>query len=118
MVLICDEIVHMIKSVMTGIKVTEETLALDVIKEVGYGGQFLDHDHTAEHFRGELFFPNLFKRQSVTQWRESGGRTILEVAHDRVQHIIAKAEPVALPQGADEALTNVFRWAIEELEGE
>jgi trimethylamine--corrinoid protein Co-methyltransferase len=117
MVLICDEIVHMIKCVMGGITVTDETLALDVIKEVGHGGQFLDHDHTARHFRKELFFPILFKRQSVTEWRELGGRNILEVAHDHVQHIIATAEPVGLPQGADEALERVFHQATEELEG-
>jgi trimethylamine--corrinoid protein Co-methyltransferase len=117
MVLICDEIVHMIKCVMVGITVTDETLALDVIEEVGHGGQFLDHDHTARHFREELFFPNLFKRQSVAQWMESGGRNILEVAHDRVQQIKEITGPIELPKGADEALERVFHRAIGELEG-
>jgi len=45
MLVICDEIAHMIKRVLAGISVTDDTLALDVIREVGPGGHFLDHDH-------------------------------------------------------------------------
>ncbi len=36
--------------------VTEETAALDVIREVGPGGSFLNHPHTAKNFRSQLFF--------------------------------------------------------------
>ena len=104
MVVICDEMVHMIKRVLAGISVTDESLAVDLIKEVGHGGNFLTTDHTARLFRKELFFPVLFNRQSVEKWKEKGSKQIVDVAHERVQEILAGAGPVRLPQGADDAL--------------
>jgi trimethylamine--corrinoid protein Co-methyltransferase len=116
MLLICDEIVHMIKKYIGGINVTEESLALDVIKEVGHTGNYLTHDHTARWFRKELFFPVLFRRQSIDQWIAGGARPILDVAHERVQKILAGAEDSLLPDGADEELERVLFQAVQELE--
>ena len=44
------------RAFMRNFAVTEETAALDVIREVSPGGSFLSHPHTAKHFRGQLFF--------------------------------------------------------------
>ena len=63
-VVICDEIARMIKHVLRGIVVDDETLALDVIREAGFGGSFLGADHTVRHFRKELYFPFLFQRKT------------------------------------------------------
>ena len=45
------------------LRVDDETLALDLVDEVGPGGQFLTTAHTAEHFREELFLSPLFPDQ-------------------------------------------------------
>jgi len=116
MVVICDELVHMVKRVLAGISVNDDTLALDVIREVGHGGSFLEHDHTVRHFRRELFFPTLFRRQTIGQWVDSGGKMVHEVAHERVKEILAEAGPVTLPPGADDALERALRRAIRETE--
>jgi trimethylamine--corrinoid protein Co-methyltransferase len=109
MVVICDELVHMIKRILSGIAVTDETLAVDVIRKVGHGGSYLSENHTFEFFRQELFFPRLFRRQTIDQWVNSGGKMIHEVAHERVKEILAKAGPVELPPGADAELERVLR---------
>jgi len=114
MLAICDEIAYMVKRVLAGITVDDETLALDVIADVGHGGHFLDTDHTLRFFRQELFFPVLFRRQSIEQWQQGGSRTITEVAAERVQAILAHAGPVALPAGADAELARVLRQATDE----
>jgi trimethylamine--corrinoid protein Co-methyltransferase len=114
MVVICDELVHMIKRVLAGITIDDDTLAVDVIREVGYGGSFLQHEHTARYFRQELYFPNLFRRQTIDQWQKSGGKMIHEVAHERVQDILAKAGPVPLLPGADAELERALRKATQE----
>lgn len=111
MVVICDELVNMIKRVLDGITISDETLALDVIREVGHGGNYLMHEHTARLFRQELYFPSLFPRQTVDQWEESGGKMSHEVAHERVLEILSEAGPVALPPGADEALEQALNRA-------
>lgn len=116
MLLICDEMVHMVKRVMAGIHVNDETLALDVIKEVAPGGEFLSHPHTARLFRKELFFPVLFRRQSIDQWLESGARPIVDIAHEQVRTILDEATPASLPEGADVQLERTLRDAIRELD--
>ena len=113
MVVICDELVHMIKRVLAGISITNDTLAVDVIREVGHGGSFLQHEHTMRYFRQELFFPNLFRRQTIDQWMKSGGKMIHEVAHERVQDILAKAGPVPLPPGADAELERALHMTTK-----
>jgi trimethylamine--corrinoid protein Co-methyltransferase len=118
MVVICDEIVHMVKHILGGISVSEDTLAVDVIKEVGPGGHFLDHVHTAQHFRQEMFFPVLFKRQSIDGWIEKGAKSMLEVAHEKVEAILAEAGPVTLPEGAEAELERVLEKAIREIKEE
>jgi trimethylamine--corrinoid protein Co-methyltransferase len=114
MVVICDELVHMIKRILSGIAVTDETLAVDVIRKVGHGGNYLQEDHTVKFFRQELFFPHLFRRQTIDQWLNSGGKMIHEVAHERVMEILAKTGPVELPHGADAELERALRSAVKE----
>lgn len=113
--LICDEMAHMVKRVLAGFTVDDETLALEVVRRVGHGGDFLTDAHTLAHFRQELFFPVLFRRQSVEQWVERGARAAADVAHQRVQDILATSAPIALPSGADEALAHALAKATGEV---
>ena len=114
MVVICDQIVDMIRRVMDGITINDDTLAVDVIREVGYGGSYLDQDHTVQHFRQEMFFPRLFARQTIDQWNQAGSKMIHQVAHERVLEILDEAGPVELPPGADDELERALRKAVEE----
>jgi trimethylamine--corrinoid protein Co-methyltransferase len=113
-VVICDEFARMIKRILAGVAVDDDTLAVDAIREAGYGGSFLGMDHTVRHFRKELYFPLLFKRQTIEQWLEGGSRTAYEVAHDKVGEILAKAQPVPLPPSVDAALEQALERAIRE----
>jgi len=56
-----NEIVKYMKRALQPLEVTDETLALDTIRQVGIGGSFLAEPHTAEAFRNELFLTNLFE---------------------------------------------------------
>ncbi|MHB0856429.1 MAG: trimethylamine methyltransferase family protein [Anaerolineae bacterium] len=113
MAVICDELVLMISRILKGITVNDETLAIDVIQEVGHGGHFLGHEHTSSLFREELFFPSLFRRQSIDQWQDRGSKNMTQAAHERVESILAKAGPVELPEGADVALEQALQKAIK-----
>jgi len=116
MAVVCDELVHMIKRVLRGITVTDDTLAIDVIREVGHGGSFLGHEHTVSHFRKEMYFPGLFRRQTIEQWLESGAKMAHVVAHDRVVEILDQAGPIPLPPSADRALEGALERAIRAAE--
>lgn len=112
MAVICDEIVNSIRRVLDGIAINDDTLALDVIREVGHGGSFLQHDHTLQHFRREMYFPRLFKRQSLDEWVAAGAKQAHQVAHEKVEEILGQAGPVPLPVSADRALEDALQRAL------
>jgi trimethylamine---corrinoid protein Co-methyltransferase len=114
MLVICEEIVAMAKRVLRGVGVSEEKLAVNLIKEVGPGGHFLDREHTRQHFRQEFFFPGLFDRRSFPQWEEDGGKRIDEVARERVRKILAEPGPQILSPSAEGALDRTFHKLVKE----
>ena len=90
-----DEIIDMVKRILRGIPVTPETMALDVIREVGPGGHFMEHDHTYERFKEEIWRPKLIDRQNWENWNLAGGKRYGERVHDRVIEILeTETEPL------------------------
>lgn len=65
------EIFSMIHKMMQGIKVDDESLALDTIAAVGPGGNFLTQKHTLKHMR-EIFLPQFMDRRPYNAWEEKG----------------------------------------------
>ena len=114
MLLICDEIVAMAKRILGGVEVSDESLAVDVIKRVGPGGHFLDLEHTLRHFRQEFFFPRLFDRRGIPEWEADGGRGIDEVARFRVREVLAQPAPQILSPKTEHALEQTFRKLVKE----
>ncbi len=111
MAVICDEMVHMTKRILDGFEVNDETLALDAIRQAGYGGNFLKMKHTATWFRREMFFPSLFRRQTSEEWVRAGSKSIEQVAHEKVLDILSKSGPVELLPGADAELERALQRA-------
>ena len=91
-----NELAGTVKRVMRGIEFTEETLAVDVIHEVGPGGTFLNHPHTRKHFRKEQYFPKLFDRRKYEDWARRGRKDALQRATERVQDILKNHWPEPL----------------------
>jgi trimethylamine--corrinoid protein Co-methyltransferase len=58
-----NEILGMVERCLQGFSVDEESLALDVTRNVGINGSFLDTEHTLAHFRDEIFEPDLLVRE-------------------------------------------------------
>ena len=92
---ICDEVLGWIEHFVRGVEINDETLALDLIDEVGPDGQFLDTEHTLNHFR-ERWYPKLFDRNNYDGWLAKGGKTLGERAAERVASILAEHKPEPL----------------------
>jgi len=73
-----------------GIKVNDDTLAFDLIKEVGPGGNFLTAKHTRRFMRSEHYEPSLSNRDSRAEWEAKGGKDIWERAAEKVKEILAE----------------------------
>jgi len=92
-----NEVIGMVKRIMEGIEISEETLALDVIDKVGPGGHFLGEDHTLRHFR-ENWFPELIDRERYDRWAERGKKTLGQRANEKVREILETHVPEPLPE--------------------
>jgi len=90
-----DEIIDMVKRILRGIPVNDDTMALDVMGAVGPGGHFLEHNHTYNHFKNEIWRPKLIDRQNWEDWTHSGSKRYGERVHDRVIKILeTETEPI------------------------
>jgi trimethylamine--corrinoid protein Co-methyltransferase len=108
--LLCDEIVSWLKGYTREFEVNDRTLALDVIAEVGHGGQFLSTKHTREHFK-ERWYPNLFERANFDSWLEKGGKTLEERASDKIEQILGEHTPDPLPESIQKKLREIVETA-------
>ena len=86
------ELLQMARRFLSGIRVDAETLAEEVIAQVGPGGNFLNEAHTLKFLRSDEFrSARLFNRRAL----ENGGRPAVEAAHAQVERVLAShASPV------------------------
>ena len=90
-----DELCAFLDRFDRGVTVNEDTLALDVIRQVGLGGDFITHEHTVKHCRsGEIWYPTLLDRSAVG----TDSVDLYERAHTRVSHILREHRPQVDPQ--------------------
>ncbi|HEX74911.1 MAG TPA: hypothetical protein G4N93_07220 [Dehalococcoidia bacterium] len=87
-----NEIIGMTQRVLQGIKVNEDTLAYDVIEQVGPGGNFVAEEHTINHMMDEFFYPNLQVRCNFDIWEEMGHPDMLSRANELVGKILEESE--------------------------
>jgi trimethylamine--corrinoid protein Co-methyltransferase len=99
-----DEIAGMLQRLARGIEVDENTLALDLIKQVGWEGNYLAERHTAQNFRREHFLPKLLPRDVRQTWEQKGAKTTLDLAREKVRVILAKHQPRVLDPAVEKEL--------------
>jgi trimethylamine---corrinoid protein Co-methyltransferase len=104
MLVMADEVIGMAKRILSGVSVTPETLAVEVIEQVGPGGHYLAQPHTRQHFRSETWFPRLVDRQMRGAWQAAGSRTMADRVRAQVLHLLERHQPAPLPQGVEERL--------------
>ena len=82
-----NEICSFINRILQGIEVNPDTLAVDVIREIGPGGEYLTHDHTMEHFKSEQWDSALGNRMTRDHWEEEGAKDIRARAREQYKKI-------------------------------
>jgi trimethylamine--corrinoid protein Co-methyltransferase len=88
------EIFGLVRKVMEGIVVDDETLALEAIRTVGPAGHFLTQKHTLKHMK-DLWVPQFLDRRPYEVWeaRRDGAR---EWAGARARQLLATHQPEPL----------------------
>jgi trimethylamine--corrinoid protein Co-methyltransferase len=110
MIVINDEIISQVKRLLQGIQITPETLALEVIDEVGPGGNYIEHPHTLRHFR-EIWYPRVFDRRAYPAWEEKGKPTALGNARQLAIELLSSHQPQPIAEEKLKAMRAVLARA-------
>ena len=110
MIVLTDELISMVDSLINGIEVSDETLMLDELDEVGPGGHFLNTEATMARFR-DFWYPDLLSREIRETWQERGGTTLGERLAEKVQTIIQEHRPEPLAADKKEQVQKILEQA-------
>ncbi|MEW6266626.1 MAG: trimethylamine methyltransferase family protein [Thermodesulfobacteriota bacterium] len=111
---ICDEIIDWLKAFVKEVEISDETLCLDLIHEIGPNGQFMQTTHTMENYK-KRWYPSLFDRSNYNSWRKKGAKTLRERATEKVQRILAEPGKSCLPQDAIKDIHAIVERSEREL---
>ena len=105
-----DTICGMALRLVEGVKVTDETLAVDLIRKVGPGGMYLAEKHTLDWFRKERFIPSdLVDRKEWKAWKTDGSKPVNQRAKAIVEKTLKEHEPEPLPQDIENDLNSLVK---------
>ncbi len=103
-----DEILGMVMRCVRGVEVSEDTLGLEAISQVGPGGHFLTNAHTLKHMRSELFMPRVSDRNLREKWEEKGAMDTRDRARDVAREMLGQHRPPGFAEGVDRKLRERF----------
>ncbi|MCP4694414.1 MAG: hypothetical protein GY859_40670 [Desulfobacterales bacterium] len=103
------EIADMILHSLGGVPVNDVTLAVDVIKEMGIGKDYLSHKTTLDHMRSQSQ-ARLVDRRMREHWQADGGKDAYTRSHEKMVDILENYEP---PPLEDDVLQNVRSIVVE-----
>lgn len=109
-----NDIIKMVNKVVQGIDINDETLAVDVIKSVGAGGDFLMQEHTMKYMRTAQSRPTLMDRKMKHSWKEAGAKDLTQTARERALSILQNHKPEPLADGVASKLSDIIEAAEEE----
>jgi trimethylamine---corrinoid protein Co-methyltransferase len=95
MMVASDEIIDMVKRILRGVPVNDDTKALNVMDKVGPGGHYLDHEHTYTRFKTDIWRPKYIDRQNFENWEKAGSKPYHQRIRERVIEILeTETEPL------------------------
>ena len=110
-----NELSSAVKRFARGFEVSEETLAFDLIEELGPGGFFAGQEHTVKHFRQEHWEPQLFSREGLNAWQAGDRKTAVDKAREICEDAFANYHPRGMDDETEKRLMDVIRKAEKDL---
>jgi len=107
--LLCHELIGMARRFWQGIRVDDETLALEVTNKVGPGGDYLGEMHTAVHCRKEISPIKYFASKTFESWEQEGRKDLKDIIDQDLRKILATHKPEPLPASVQKQLDAIVK---------
>jgi trimethylamine--corrinoid protein Co-methyltransferase len=108
------DLLQMVAEFLEPLEVSDTTLALDAIREVGPGGHFFGCAHTQERFRTAFYAPLVSDWRNYESWREAGAPDAYTRAAGLVTRLLAEYEQPPLDPGIRDELDAYVARRTEE----
>lgn len=105
----------MMQHLFGGTEVSDPTLALDSIKEIGPGGHHFGTLHTLERYQSEFYRPIVSDRLSIGQWEDAGSPDAAQHAHRVWKELLQNYEPPPIDPGVAQELHEYVERRTQEL---
>ncbi len=110
LLVIDDELIDIVKRGISGIRVDEESLAIDEIKRAAIENKnYLMLKHTAKNTRKEIFVPKLVDRDRRGIWTKHGSKDIIMRAKERVDEILETQNGPGISSEIDAKLQECYK---------
>ena len=106
-----DEAIGYGRRITRGIEVNEDTLAVDVIHNVGPNGHYLREAHTRRYYRNEFWYPKLCDRRNYEEWEMMGQTTFKDRTVARVHDILSTHQPSSIKPETEKVIEKVLAEA-------
>ncbi len=107
-----DDIAGRVGRLIEGVEVTDDTLAIDLIEQVGpIPGKYLNTEHTRKWWKTEQFIPKAADREPYPEWIKKGKKDALALAKERMEEILATHKPKPLTPEQDKAIDEILEEA-------
>ncbi len=103
-----DEAIGYARRITRGIEVNDDTLAVEVINNVGPNGHYLKQKHTRRYYKSEFWYPNLVDRQDFESWSATGELTMKDRTIARVRDILSTHQPSPIKPETQEVIEKVL----------
>ncbi len=109
-----DDVAGWIGHLLEGATVDAETLAIEVINQVGpIPGHYLGTAHTREWWRKEHYYPQIVDVEPYASWIDSGKKDMLDRAKEKVEEILATHKPLPLTAEQEQGVEDTLNEARE-----
>ncbi len=116
--IIDNDIVGSCLRTLRGIEVDEDTLAYEIIKKVGPGGNYLGEEHTVKYVRTESFSPRASDRQQYQHWFDAGSKDSWKRAEEVVEQLLGEPFVTKIPVDLDQLIREQFPDLVDIKENE
>ena len=113
-----NESIGYARRITRGIEVNEDTLAVQVINDVGPDGHYLREPHTRKHFKTEFWYPTLSDRRNYEEWDMMGRLTMRDRVIDKTKEILSTHEPAPVKPETEKVIQEVLAAAEERVKEE